>query len=78
MLEILKGNLIFNVEIDGKYIIMDGVGFDDKINVIKDEYVRKKLKLNELNNDIVKVKINILVINKEIDEYWGKGEDGKI
>lgn len=34
----------------------------------------KKLKLNELNNDIAKVKTNILVINKEIDEYWGEGK----
>ncbi|EDJ1960171.1 hypothetical protein GE959_01560 [Salmonella enterica] len=77
MSETPKGNPIPNVEIDGKYIIMDGAGFDDKINAIKDEYAKKKLKLNELNNDIAKVKTNILAINKEIDEYWGKGEDGK-
>nr|WP_275888397.1 DUF1202 family protein [Salmonella enterica] len=74
MSETPKGNPIPNVETDGKYIIMDGAGFDDKINAIKDEYAGKKLKLNELNNDIAKVKTNILVINKEIDEYWGKGK----
>ncbi|EAV8483180.1 DUF1202 family protein, partial [Salmonella enterica] len=55
MSETPKGNPIPNVEADGKYIIMDGAGFDDKINAIKDEYARKKSKLNELNNDIAKV-----------------------
>ncbi|EBS7633511.1 DUF1202 family protein [Salmonella enterica] len=77
MSETPKGKPIPNIETDGKYIIMDGAGFDDKINTIKDEYAKKKSKLNELNNDIVKVENNILAINKEIDEYWGKGEDGK-
>ncbi|ECE6018382.1 hypothetical protein DL121_09025 [Salmonella enterica subsp. enterica] len=77
MSETPKGKPIPNIETDGKYIIMDGAGFDDKIKIIKEEYAKKKTRLDELNNDIVKVEANILAINKEIDEYWGKGDDGK-
>ncbi|MGS9140099.1 DUF1202 family protein, partial [Salmonella enterica subsp. enterica serovar Infantis] len=64
------------VETDGKYNIMDGARFDDKINAIKEEYARKKPKLNELNTDIAKVKTNVLGMNKDSDEWWGTGEDG--
>ncbi|MGS8690862.1 DUF1202 family protein, partial [Salmonella enterica subsp. enterica serovar Infantis] len=46
-------------------------------NAIKDEYARKKSNLNELNNHIAKVKTTIGVLHKEIDECWGKGDDGK-
>ncbi|EDW1640627.1 DUF1202 family protein [Salmonella enterica subsp. enterica] len=78
MSETPKGKPIPNVETDGKYVIMDGAGFDDKIKAVKEKYAKKKTRLDELNNDIVKVETNILAINKEIDEYWGKDENGKI
>lgn len=77
MSETPKGRHIPDIETDNKYIIMGTSNFNDKIEKIKDEYAKKKLRLNELNNDIVKVETNILAVNKEIDEYWGKGEDGK-
>ncbi|EAO2687074.1 DUF1202 family protein [Salmonella enterica] len=77
MSETPKGKSIPNIETDGKYIIINGAGFDDKIKAIKEEYTKKKAMLDELNNDIVKVETNVLAISKELDEYWGKGDDGK-
>lgn len=42
MSETPKGKSIPNIETDGKYIIMDGADFDDKIKTLKKNMLRRK------------------------------------
>lgn len=71
------GNPIRDIDTNSKYIVIGSSGFDSKLNEIKTEFTKKKTKLDELNQDIIKIETGILSINTEIDEYWGKDKDGK-
>lgn len=76
MSETPEGNPIQNIETDGKYIVMGGSGFDNKIDSIRKEYAEKKKTSDDLKKDRLKFEADILSVQTEIDIYWGRDEEG--
>ncbi|EAY5894514.1 DUF1202 family protein [Salmonella enterica] len=73
-----EGEPIRDIETNSKYIVVGESGFDSKIDKLKEEYTKKKSRLDELNKDRVKIEADLSSVDNKIEEYWGRNEDGKI
>lgn len=72
-----EGRVITDIKSNDKYLVVNGDDFNYRFSQIDASYITQKKSTASLEEQIKTLDKRIATAQKEADDYWGKGPDGK-